>query len=245
MTSATQGAENSRSTSTSGAIRTTRGDLQLVIFDCDGVLVETEAVSARVEQRALAELGWNLDIQDLADRFVGSGTAHFVAEVERHFGGPLGFDWHERYGHRYREAYDRELTPVPGIVGVLESLQIPFCIGSNSDHQHIRHVLALTDLLHHFEDRIFSAADVARPKPAPDVFLHAAEVMGYPAESCLVIEDSTFGARAARAAGMQVWGYVGGLTRPERLRDVTDLTFTSMSELPPMFRALVSQRDQA
>jgi HAD superfamily hydrolase (TIGR01509 family) len=207
-------------------------DLPLVIFDCDGVLVETEQVSARVNQRILAGLGWQLELDEFADRFVGRTTEHFRAEVEDHLGYPLDFDWGERYGHLHQAAYQRELTAVRGIQGVLRTLEFPSCVASNAPHDHVRAVLAITGLLPFFERRIFSADDVGIGKPAPDLFLHAARTYGRAPHQCIVVEDSVVGVQAAVAAGMPVIGYTGGLTRHELLAAEATWTASSMSELP-------------
>jgi HAD superfamily hydrolase (TIGR01509 family) len=202
-----------------------------VIFDCDGVLVETEHVSARVNQRILADLGWHLELSEFAHRFVGRSEEHFRAEVEQHLGHRLEFDWSERYGHLHREAYERELTTVPGIEAVLRTLTLPYCVASNAPHAHVRFVLEMTGLLSYFQDNIFSAEDVGIGKPAPDLFLHAARSLGHPPEHCIVIEDSVVGVDAALAAHMPVVGYTGGLTGPGLLAHAT-WTVPLMRELP-------------
>lgn len=212
----------------------------LIIFDCDGVLVETEAVGARVDQAILAEHGWHLSIEEVAERFVGATADHFVATVEHHLGIQLGFDWHERYGERYRLAYERELTAVEGIAEALEALPFPICVASNSSGDHVASVLRQTGLLQHFEGRIFSATEVARGKPAPDVFLHAAQALGFGPAGCIVVEDSVFGVLAARSAGMRVLGYGGGLTPVASLEALSTRVVTSMLELPQAIQDLVS-----
>lgn len=209
----------------------------LVVFDCDGVLVETEAVDARVQQAALAELGVDLSVEEIAERFVGGTGEHFAAELARVLGRPLDFDWQERFGDRYTRAYERELTPVPGVEGVLDALDrlaVDRCVASNSTPDHLHAVLALTGLLPRFAGRMFSAIEVARGKPAPDLFLHAAATSGYSPERCVVVEDSVAGVTAARAAGMAVLGYVGGLTPRERLEPLATEVFTDMTALPAL-----------
>lgn len=204
----------------------------LVIFDCDGVLVETEAVSARVNRRILASMGWNVDPSEFARRFVGRTYGHFLAEIERHLGTRLDFDWEERYGHLHQEAYERELTAVPGIRKVLTQLNFPFCVASNASHDHVRTVLEITGLLPYFRGKIFSADDVGIGKPAPDLFLHAARHLGRRPGQCLVVEDSIVGVEAAVAARMSVVGYTGGLTAAESLVDLATWTIETMHDLP-------------
>ncbi|MDH2444085.1 HAD family phosphatase [Amnibacterium sp. CER49] len=207
----------------------------LVVFDCDGVLVETEAVDARVQQQAFAELGVDLTVEEIAERFAGGTGEHFAAELARVLGSALDFDWHERFGDRYTRAYERELTSVPGVEGVLDALDrldVDRCVASNSTPDHLHAVLSLTGLLPRFAGRMFSAIEVARGKPAPDLFLHAAATLGYPPERCVVVEDSVAGVTAARAAGMAVLGYVGGLTPRARLEPLATEVFTDMTALP-------------
>jgi HAD superfamily hydrolase (TIGR01509 family) len=204
----------------------------LVIFDCDGVLVETEAVSARVNRRILASMGWNVEPSEFARRFVGRSYGHFIAEIEHHLGARFDFDWEERYGHLHQEAYERELTAVPGIRKVLAQLAFPFCVASNASHDHVRTVLEMTGLLPYFQGKIFSADDVGIGKPAPDLFLHAARNLGHRPSQCLVVEDSLVGVEAAVAARMPVVGYAGGLTAADALADLATWTIGTMHDLP-------------
>lgn len=213
-----------------------RRDLPLVIFDCDGVLVETERISARVNQRILAGLGWHLELDEFADHFVGRTAEAFHSQVEQHLGRPLDFDWSERYGHLHHAAYERELTTVPGIRGVIEELEFPSCVASNGSHDHVRTVLGITGLLPFFDGRIFSADDVGIGKPAPDLFLHAAHTFGRPPEQCIVVEDSAVGVEAAWAAGMPVIGYTGGLTGADLLATRATWTTSVMSEVAGLLR---------
>jgi HAD superfamily hydrolase (TIGR01509 family) len=209
----------------------------LVIFDCDGVLVETERVDVQVDREIFRELGWDLTIEEVAEMFVGGTTEHFRITVENHFGAPLGFDWEERYGDRYHSAYAEQLTAVDGVAVLLNSLKHERCVASNATPGHVRSVLDFTGLAKHFGSRIFTASEVARGKPAPDIFLHAAASLRYSPSECVVIEDSVPGVRAARAAGMRVFGYAGGLTPGYRLEPHCEAVFSSMSELEPLLNA--------
>jgi HAD superfamily hydrolase (TIGR01509 family) len=198
------------------------------------VLVETEHVSAQVNQRILAGLGWHLELSEFAHHFVGRSEDHFRGEIEQHLGRRLDFDWSERYGHLHQEAYERELTTVPGIEEVVRGLALPYCVASNSPHAHVRSVLEMTGLLPYFQGRIFSAEDVGVGEPAPDLFLHAARSLGHPPQHCIVVEDSKVGVDAALAARMPVAGYTGGLTAPGLLAHAT-WTVPHMRELPRLF----------
>jgi len=206
--------------------------IDLVIFDCDGVLVDSERLSVEVDRRVLASLGWKISREEIIDRFVGRSSTHFRAEVEVQLGRALPDDWEEPYQPWYLDAFERELEAVPGVGDALESLDVPTCVASNGAHDKIRRNLGLTGLLPRFEGRIFSAEDVDEGKPAPDLFLHAAERLGVDPAGCVVIEDSRYGVQAARAAGMRVFGYGGGITSAESLHREGATVFTDMKDLP-------------
>ncbi|KQX59637.1 haloacid dehalogenase [Streptomyces sp. Root66D1] len=203
-----------------------------MIFDCDGVLVDSERIYCRVDREVFAALGAVFTEAEVIDRFVGSSHAMLTSLVEERRGRPLEPGWHSPFEQRYEDALDAELTAVEGVTDVLDALEVPYCLASNGSHADIRRNLGRTGLLDRFEGRIFSARDVARGKPAPDLFLHAAAAMGVPPERCAVVEDSPYGVRAARAAGMRAFGYCGGLTRADRLRGPRTVVFEDMRELP-------------
>jgi HAD superfamily hydrolase (TIGR01509 family) len=206
----------------------------LVIFDCDGVLVDTERISVRVGVGILAEHGWQVSEDAFAARFVGCSAEEFERGIAEHLGADLAREWDQRYAHRFRGAFESELEAVHGVVEVLQALDthgVPTCVASNSDHGHLDHVLELAGLKDRLAGRVFSAHDVAAGKPAPDLFLHAAASLGFAPEHCVVVEDSPFGAMAARAAGMRCYGYAGGLTPPHRLAEQGALTFDHMTDL--------------
>jgi HAD superfamily hydrolase (TIGR01509 family) len=134
-----------------------------------------------------------------------------TADIEAHLGRRLPASWEEPFRHLYRQAFEAELEPVAGVVAALDAIAIPTCVASSGTHEKIRFTLGLTGLYERFAGRIFSVSDVARGKPAPDLFLHAAARMGVPPAQCAVVEDSRYGVEAARAAGMRAFGYAGGL----------------------------------
>lgn len=216
---------------------TASSDIGLVIFDCDGVLVDSERISVDIDRRVLGELGWTLTNEEIVHRFVGRSDAHFRAEVEQHLGRPLEDDWDATYEHWYREAFDRDLVAVPGVVEAIDALKVPSCVASSGSHAKIRRSLTLTGLLTRFDGRIFSAEDVREGKPAPDLFLHAAAQLDVQPERCIVVEDSRFGVQAARTAGMRVLGYAGGLTPAEWLEAEGATVFTDMGALPGLLSA--------
>lgn len=212
------------------------GPIDLVIFDCDGVLVDSERLAIEVDRRVLADLGWSLSTEQILHRFVGCSSAHFRSEVEAHLGRPLADDWETPYQSWYVDAFERDLTAVPGIEAALDEIPVATCVASSGPHSKIRRTLGLTGLLPRFEGRIFSADDVQHGKPAPDVFLHAAEHLGIVPERCAVVEDSRYGVQAARAAGMRVFGYAGGLTPADWLKQEGATVFTNMLDLPALMR---------
>lgn len=206
--------------------------VELVIFDCDGVLVDSERLSVEVDRRVLAEFGWHLTHEQILHRFVGRSSAHFRAELEEHLKRSLPDDWEEPYLQWYADAFERDLVAVPGVEDALDRIPWSTCVASSGPHEKLRHTLGLTGLRARFEGRIFSATEVAEGKPAPDLFLHASSRMGVPPERCVVIEDSRFGVAAARAAGMHAFGYAGGLTPAEWLRGADTTVFEDMADLP-------------
>jgi HAD superfamily hydrolase (TIGR01509 family) len=209
-------------------------DIDLVIFDCDGVLVDSEKLSVEVDRRVLAELGWSLTVPEIVRRFVGRSAAHFRAEVEAQLGIRLADDWEAPYQQWYVDAFERDLQAVNGVEYALDQLTVPACVASSGPHEKIRRTLGLTGLLPRFAGAIYSVDDVTNGKPAPDLFLHAAARQGVEPSRCVVIEDSRFGVAAARAAGMRAFGYAGGLTPAEWLEGADTTVFTDMTELPAL-----------
>ena len=204
---------------------------ELIIFDCDGVLVDTERVNNQVMADLVGELGLEMSFAEAVELYIGKSTEDCLRITEERLGRPVPGDLHTRWVARTRALHARELQAVSGIRELLAALTRPFCVASNGEHAQIRHNLGLTGLLPWFEGRMFSAEDVARPKPAPDLFLHAAQRCGAVAERCLVIEDTPTGVRAARAAGMTVLGFAG-LTPGERLLEAgAHAVFKVMADL--------------
>lgn len=207
-------------------------DFRLVIFDCDGVLVDSERLAVKIDARVLAELGWPMGEDEVIERFMGRSHESMAAEIEKHLGRRLPHDWEAGVRHLYREAFEDELVPVDGISEALDGIETPTCVASSSSHEDLRFTLGLTGLYGRFEGRIFSAGDVENGKPAPDLFFHAAENMGVEPAACAVVEDSRHGVEAARAAGMRAFGYAGGLTPANRLKGPATVVFDNMRELP-------------
>ena len=208
---------------------------ELVIFDCDGVLVDSERLAVRTEATILSGLGWPLTEADIVERFVGRSAAFMHREIERHLGRPI--DWDAEFESRYREVFERELVEVPGIVEALDEITSPVCVASSGSHEKMRFTLGQTGLFDRFDGRIFSADQVANGKPAPDIFLFAADQMGAAPDRCAVIEDSVSGVTAGLSAGMAVFAFAGGVTSAEALSIGGAVVFDDMRELPAVLRA--------
>lgn len=184
--------------------------VSLVIFDCDGVLVDSEMLSAAVLMAMMEEVGLPITPEIFREDFLGRSFASAARRVDQRFGRPLPDDFQARYRERLFARMRRELKPMNGVFEVLRSLRTPYCLATSSTPQRLAISLETTGLAAFFEGRAFTAAEVPRGKPAPDLFLHAAARMGVPPEGCLVLEDSEMGVEAGRAAGMEVWHFTGG-----------------------------------
>jgi len=182
---------------------------ELIIFDCDGVLVDSEVLSCRCLSETLATYGIQLELTEALELFLGRSTAavlqHYGAQGRR-----LPDSFLADLKIRVRHTFQRSLRPIPGIGSLLSSMATPHCVASSSDLDRVSLSLARTGLATYFGDRLYTSQMVARGKPAPDLFLHAAGQMQATPERSLVIEDSVSGVTAAKAAGMKVWGFVGG-----------------------------------
>ena len=211
--------------------------IELVIFDCDGVLVDTERIAVKIDVQVFATFGWIMTEQDVIERFVGQTDDYMTAQIEAFLGRALPKDWADEFTPLYREAFAAGLTPVAGVVEALDRLAVATCVASNGSHEKMRYTLGLTGLYDRFAGRIFSVGEVARGKPAPDLFLHAAQTMGVDPVACAVVEDSRYGVEAARAAGMLALGYAGGLAAVESLRGPNTIVFDDMRELPRLIES--------
>ncbi len=202
-----------------------------MIFDCDGVLIDSERLAVKVDVVVLRELGWPLSETEVIERFVGRSDRDTQAEIEAHLGRKLPSGWAKQVEPLYEHAFAGKLAPIEGVVDALEQIKLPNCVASSGTHEYLRYTLGLTGLYERFAGRIFSAEDVLSGKPAPDLFLHAAEQMGATPARCVVVEDSRPGVEAARAAGMQVLAFAGGLTPAEHLGGPNTTVFDDMREL--------------
>ncbi len=202
-------------------------DFELVIFDCDGVLVDSEMISARILIGLLNELGLDVDLAHVQRYFLGRSWTKVAAEIRTQYGLDLDSDFEERYRETLLHTYETELSAMDGIEKVLNELNVQNCVATSSTPKRVTRTMELSGLDIYFGDRLFTASQVKNGKPAPDLFLLAAEMLNVPCSSCLVIEDSIPGVVAAQAAGMEVWWFNGGshlqgITREthKELRDV-------------------------
>lgn len=182
----------------------------LVIFDCDGVLIDSESIACRVDAECLTEIGFPTVADDVRSRYVGIGAAAMFADLEARHGRPLPADFSAMIHDRLERAFESELQAMAGIADVVDAIPCPVCVASSSSPARLRHSLTLVGLHDRFAPNIFSGTQVPNGKPAPDLFLFAAARMGVAPAHCLVVEDSLAGVQAAVAAGMRVVGFTAG-----------------------------------
>jgi HAD superfamily hydrolase (TIGR01509 family) len=213
----------------------------LIIFDCDGVLIDSEVLSCRCLSEVLAGYGIDLGLDQALELFLGRSTTAVLDHYEE-LGRQIPQQFSAELSAGIRAAFLSALCPIEGVSAVLEGLQIPHCVASSSDFDRVSFSLSLTGLAPHFGSRLYTSQMVERGKPAPDLFLYAAERMQADPRRTLVIEDSISGVRAGKAAGMTVWGFVGGSHYQSRdgkaiLRDAgADRVFGRMTDFWPTDR---------
>lgn len=211
--------------------------VELVIFDCDGVLIDSESIAVPIDGVILAHFGLRLSEAEIIDRFVGRSSSAMTEAIEAHLGHSLAAGWDEPFRHLYTDAYQERLQPVDGIVPALDQISLLTCIASSSEPDALRYKLEIAGLYRRFEGRVFSASEVRNGKPAPDLFLYAAERMGVAPARCAVVEDSQYGVQAARAAGMTALAFAGGVTSASALHGPATTVFDDMRQLPRLLRA--------
>jgi HAD superfamily hydrolase (TIGR01509 family) len=208
----------------------------LIIFDCDGVLVDSEPIVNQLFVDMLSELGYALDYAATLREFSGGTMSTRLAVTSQRLAWSPPSSFVADFNRRLLDAMRRHLRAVPGVPEVLERLPRPWCVVSNGAREDIRFRLEQSGLLDAFEPYLFSSSEVAQPKPAPDVFLHAARCMAAAPENCAVIEDSVTGVRAGARAGMTVFGFAR-LTSAPQLRQAGACVFEHMSDLPALLEA--------
>ncbi|WP_308312622.1 HAD family hydrolase [Streptomyces sp. ISL-11] len=208
--------------------------IELVIFDCDGVLVDSERIAMRVHVLLGAELGWSLTEDEAIERFIGGSMLSITDQIAARLGDRTAARWWERFVALHRREVDTGLSPVEGLPEALDAITLPTCVASSGSHEKMIHTLGRTGLYDRFAGRIYSSTEVARGKPAPDLFQYAARRMGVDPAACAVVEDSRPGVEAARAAGMRCFAYAGGLTPRTWLEGPGTVIFDDMRGLPDL-----------
>lgn len=201
-----------------------------IIFDCDGVLVDSEAISTQVMVDLLKTVNYHIDIETAIDLFTGLALKDNFAFVEKELGRKLPDNFEATYRKLSFEAFQRDLQPIKGVHDLLDKLTIPYCVASSGPTNKIKLNLKTTNLSHYFNDNIFSCYEINSWKPEPDIFLHAANMMGFKPEECVVIEDSLPGVTAAKAGGFEVYA-LQNESNKTTLDGVDVTTFTDMIEL--------------
>ena len=218
--------------------------VDLVIFDCDGVLIDSEIISAQMLVAELARLGVAIDLDYVARHFLGRSYPTVMQQIREEFGLDLPEAFEEQYRNRLLAAFERDLTIMPGVAEVVAGLAVPYCIATSSSPRRARRSLEIVAFPGLEETPLFTASMVEHGKPAPDLFLLAAKKMGVKPRDCLVIEDSLNGIRAAHAAGMEVLRFTGGthlqgrdLTPPDDARPAKTFdSFARFFQIVPQLR---------
>lgn len=208
-------------------------NFELVIFDCDGVLVDSERITNTVFAQMLNEQGLPVTLDDMFSEFVGRSMTQCLEIIENKLGRPVPERFLDQYDLRTKRALEEELQPVKGIKDALNAIDLPMCVASSGSHEKMRTTLGLTGLLERFTGKLYSVTEVQNAKPHPDVFLYAADKMGGAASRTAVVEDTRLGVRAGIAAGMTVFGYAE-LSSPQALAEEGAIVFDDMRDLPTL-----------
>ena len=200
-----------------------------IIFDCDDVLVDSEAITNRVLVEMAAELGLEIDPIFAEKEFLGKSLKYIFQYFETHLGEPLPINFEKDFRTRTFKIFEQEIQPITGVHDLLNKIDVPFCVASSGPHTKIELNLKATDLLDKFKGRMFSCFDVDKWKPDPAIFLYAAEKMGFSPSECVVIEDSISGIQAAKGGGFDVYGFEKGNRTTLEVEGA--IPFSSMEEL--------------
>jgi HAD superfamily hydrolase (TIGR01509 family) len=215
--------------------------LTSIIFDCDGVLVDSEMLSASVLMGMMAEVGLPITEDMFRSDFLGRSFANAASRAAARFGTALPDDFQLKYRERLLGRMEHELRPMPGVVEMLTRVAAPYWLATSSSPQRLALSLRVSGLAQYFANRCSTASEVQHGKPAPDLLLHAAGRAGFEPASCLVVEDSEMGILAAQAAGMKVWHFAGGAHVKAGYKLPTDVkpdrTINDMHELAMMLVA--------
>lgn len=202
-----------------------------IIFDCDGVLVDSEVIGVRVLLDMASHYGVNMDLQEAVEEFSGIRLKEGIKKLQQMTTVPFPEDFEQMFRARSYEVFKTEMRPVPGIESLLDTLTVPYCVASSGPRDKMKLNLTITGLMQYFDDRhIFSGYDINSWKPEPGIFLHAAQQMGFPPSRCVVIEDSKAGVIAARKGGFKVFGYAKPFNG-EELKKEGAIVFHHMKDL--------------
>ncbi|MBC2846527.1 HAD family hydrolase [Winogradskyella flava] len=207
-----------------------------IIFDCDGVLVDSEPLGNQVMVDMANTFGANIDLEYAYAHFKGNSLKNCIDKIKRLVGKDIPFDFEDEYRKRSFEKFKDEIEPIKGVNNLLDKLDIPFCVASSGPENKIRLNLELTGLLPYFESKIFSCYAIEKWKPDPEVFLWAARTMGFSPNECLVIEDSPIGVKAAVNGGFDVFGFTAHDYKDELKENATKV-FDSMINLPKLLES--------
>jgi HAD superfamily hydrolase (TIGR01509 family) len=205
-------------------------EYKCIIFDSDGILVDSETLSAKVFQQMASELGFDFDFNTAVEKFAGTSMNANLQFIEENIVGELPVNFEKEFRERTYEVFKTDLKPVEGIHDLIERLKIPFCVASSGPVEKIRLNLGLVKLLDSFENRIYSSYDIGSWKPEPGIFLHAAKSMGFTPEECAVIEDSASGIKAAVEGGFKVYA-LASERNINTFEHLGAIVFESMKEL--------------
>lgn len=220
--------------------------MKLLIFDCDGVLIESEILATQCEVKALNQLGCPVTLEEYIEFAVGYHSVEIEKNLKERFDFEIPNTFWDEMNLCQKELFEKELKTVEGVRGVLQTINIPKCVASNSNAERLHRTLKITKLFSFFEGNIFSAEIVKKKKPEPDIFLYAAEKMGVNPSNCLVIEDSLAGIQAALAAKMAVFAFCGGRHITNRFRSKVaeagaHQIFERMEDLPALLQQIITE----
>jgi len=208
-----------------------KSSIKCIIFDCDGVLVDSEPIGISTLVNMANQLGIPIDYSFGVEKFQGNSMSEVVRIIQSQTPTPLPKDFVKQYRTRSFERFTEELQPIDNIPSLFQQLALPYCVASSGPVSKIRHNLDIIGLLPKFESRIFSCYDLQKWKPDPAIYLHAAETMGYQTEECIVVEDSLLGVQAGVASGSQVYAYATHARNPKELEAAGATLIYDMMEL--------------
>ncbi|WP_246074243.1 HAD family hydrolase [Flavobacterium daemonense] len=210
-------------------------EVKCIIFDCDGVLVDTEKIGNGILLEMASEYGFKMDIEDAYRDFNGRNLKDCFRYIEEAIHQKLPENFEEEYRQKSFEAFKTQVKPMEGVVDFIEKLKIPYCVASSGPVEKIRLNLEVAGLLDKFENKIFSSYQINSWKPEPEIFLHAAKEMGFEVKDCIVLEDSKAGIKAGISGGFKVYGFANGYNNSD-LEEEGAILFSSYEELSKMLQ---------